>query len=153
MNGQSLGDSFMTGEDLKDPMWQINKLFSIASGIGSIPDVLYNTDRKDLGSMATVAPRYLLNILKGALGQMMPIDAPTFKSFGDLMEKENFSTGNKNIDFGLGLAGDVVTDPLMYLGGAGALGKVKNAAKFGGVLGGLGAGASGLGDYFTNGSW
>jgi hypothetical protein len=153
MNGNSLADAFMTEEDLKDPLWHLNKLFSTASGIGSLPDVLYNTDRKDPLSMLSVGPRYLLNILKGAAGQMLPIDAPEFKTFSDLMQKENFSTGNKNIDFGVGMAGDMMLDPLMYLGGAGTIGKIGNAAKYSSILGGLGAGASGLSDYFTNGSW
>ena len=104
--------------------WGLNKLTSTLSGIGSIPDVMYNTNNPI--DILTMGPRYVGNILSGLAGSMVPwMDAPEFKMGSDVMKKHNITSGNEVIDMLGGLGIDLATDPTMYAG-TGALLKGRN---------------------------
>jgi hypothetical protein len=119
---QEQPDWFQSLTKPKDLGWGISKLTSTLNGIGSLPDVLYNTN-SPLDNL-TIGPRYLVNLLKGLGGSMIPgIDAPEFKTTSDVMKKNNWTTGNELGDMVVGLGGDMALDPTMYLG-TGAIGNI-----------------------------
>lgn len=100
-----------------DPGNFLNRTLAPLNAIGSFPDVAYNIMENPLMAI-WAGPKYASNILQGLGSMFLPgiVDIPEFKTTSDVMDKLGVSTGNEWGDMGVGLLGDILTDPTAYLG-------------------------------------
>lgn len=107
----------------------LKRLFLPLTAVGSIPDVLHDTDFSNPASVMAMPLRYGRNIVTGVAGQA-GIGDPDYNSLEDFMDKYGIMEGSAAKPW-VALGGEMLLDPTTYLGGTGAIKKVaaKGAAK------------------------
>jgi hypothetical protein len=110
------------GQEEEEPAWlkALNRILSPLSGIGSIPDVLHDTNFKNPLSVMMMPTRYARNVGAGILGGF-GMGTPEYNDMEDFMDKYGLMQDSKLKPL-VGFAGDIALDPTSYLG-AGLVGK------------------------------